>query len=313
MKLNVGGQAVIEGVMMKSPHYYSVAVRKPSDEITTKSWRYVSLTERFKILGIPFLRGIISMWEMLRLGIKSLTYSANESTDEEEETLSEWAIFITITLSMGLAILLFVVLPYMIPKFLGVSEEDNTLFFNLVVGLFKIFIFIGYVLIISLMEDIRRVFQNHGAEHMAVNCYENGKKLTIKNVKKYATYHPRCGTSFIVIVLLIMILVFSLIPSLVGAVFPGIDSLGSIAKTFIFLLVRIMFIPLVAGISYEILKISAKYRDNIITKIIAVPGKLVQGLTTKYPDDKQIEVAISALKEVLSKETARKSSGAADN
>ncbi len=308
MKHTVGGQAVIEGVMMKSPHYYSIAIRKPSGEITTKTEKYVSLTEKYKIFKAPFLRGIVSMWEMLKLGVKSLTYSANESVDEEEETLSDWAIFFTILVSMAFAVLLFVVIPYMIPKLIGVSEEETTLLFNLIAGIFKVIVFIGYVLAISLMDDIKRVFQNHGAEHMAVNCYESGKKLTVNNVKKYFTYHPRCGTSFIVIVLFIMIIVFSLIPSLINILFPAVNELGTVLKTIVFLLIRIMFIPLVAGISYEILKISSKYKDNLLTRAIAFPGRLVQGLTTKNPDDKQIEVAIKALKEVLKKEDRLKAS-----
>ncbi|MFW6013674.1 MAG: DUF1385 domain-containing protein [Candidatus Nanoarchaeia archaeon] len=307
MGLNVGGQAVIEGVMMKSPNYYSVAVRKPDGRITKKTEEYVSLTQRHRLLGLPFFRGIVSMGEMLRLGIKSLTYSANESADEEEETLSEWAIFVTIFFSMAFAVFLFVVIPYMVPTFIGVSEEETTLFFNTIAGLIKVLIFVGYVYLISYMEDIRRVFQNHGAEHMAVNCYEAGQKLTIQNVKKYFTYHPRCGTSFIVIVLLLMIVLFSLIPSIIQALFPSVMEIESFLKTLILLGVRLMFIPIVAGISYEILKLSANYRGNLLMKAIAYPGKLVQGLTTRQPDDGQIKVAITALKEVLKKESKKAS------
>ena len=305
MGLNVGGQAVIEGVMMKSPNYYSIAVRKPDGRITKKTEEYVSLTQKYRVLGLPFFRGIVSMGEMLRLGIKSLTYSANESTDDEEETLSEWAIFVTIFFSMAFAILLFVFIPYMVPTLMGVSEEETTLLFNTIAGLMKVMIFVGYVYIISHMEDIRRVFQNHGAEHMAVNCYESGEKLTVKNVKKYVTYHPRCGTSFIVIVLLLMIVLFSLIPSLIQALFPSVMEIESFLKNLIFFGIRLMFIPIVAGISYEVLKLSANYRENLLMKAVAYPGKLVQGLTTRQPDDSQIKLAITALKEVLKKEAKK--------
>lgn len=307
MKLNVGGQAVIEGVMMKSPNYYSIAVRKPDGRITKRTEEYVSLTQKYRLLGLPFFRGIISMAEMLRLGIKSLTYSANESTDEEEEVLSEWAIFVTIFFSMAFAVFLFVIIPYMVPTLIGVSEEETTLLFNTIAGLMKVLIFVGYVYLISYMEDIRRVFQNHGAEHMAVNCYEAGKNLTVSNVKKYGTYHTRCGTSFIVIVLILMIILFSLIPSIIQSLFPAVAEMESFAKTLIFLGARLLFIPIVAGISYEVLKLTSKYKENFLMKIIAFPGKLVQGLTTRQPNDNQVKVAIAALKEVLKKESKKAS------
>ena len=296
-KLAVGGQAVIEGVMMKSPKYYSKA----------DAWRYMSLSERYRIFRLPFLRGIVSFWEMLRLGMKSLSYSAKESGEEEEE-LSDFAITMTIIFSVLLAVALFVVVPYIIPHFLGLSEENNTVLFNLVDGIIKILIFVGYVFAISFMEDIRRVFQYHGAEHMAVNCYEKGKRLTVSNALKFGTYHPRCGTSFVVFVLVTMVLVFSFIPLIVKGIFPGIDSWGVVTKKLAFFGLRLVFILPVAGISYEFLKLSGRMRDNFIAKIIAFPGKLVQGITTRKPDKKQIEVAIAALKEVLAKESKHKES-----
>ncbi|MGM5482739.1 MAG: DUF1385 domain-containing protein [Nanobdellota archaeon] len=302
-KITVGGQAVIEGVMMKSPKYYSVAVRKDNKKISSKAWRYISLGEKYKILKLPFLRGVINLWEMLRLGMGALTYSAKESGEEDEE-LSDFAITMTVIISLLMAVGLFVVLPYVIPHLLGISEEKNTILFNAVDGFVKILLFVGYVYLISLMDDIKRVFQYHGAEHMAVNCYENNQALTPKNVMKYPTYHPRCGTSFIVFVLITMIIVFSFIPLIVKGIFPGIDSLGLVLKKLILFLVRLLFILPVAGISYEILRLNSKIGNNFISRLFAFPGKLVQKITTRRPSLDQLEVSIAALKAVLKKENS---------
>lgn len=299
--MGVGGQAVIDGVMMKSPHYYAVSVRKEDGTISTKSWRFKSITEKYKILKTPVLRGIVSMFEMLKLGMKSLTFSANEATGEEED-LSDWAMFTTVAFSMLLAAGIFVFLPYLMTNLFGISEDNNTILFNAVDGLIKILFFVIYVYAISFMDDIKNVFRYHGAEHMSVHCYEAGKELTVKNVKKYGTFHPRCGTSFIVIVLAVMIVVFSFIPYLMNILFPAIENMAPLAKRALFFGIRILFIVPVTGISYEVLKLSYKFKDGLFMRIISYPGKLVQSLTAKKPSDKQIEVAIKSLEAVLNKE-----------
>lgn len=300
-KMAVGGQAVIDGVMMKSPHYYAVSVRREDGTISTESWRFKSIAEKYKIFKAPFLRGIVSMFEMLKLGMKALTHSANEATGEEED-LSDWAMFTTVAFSMLLAVGIFVFLPYLMTNLLGISEENNTILFNAVDGIIKILFFVAYVYAISFMDDIKNVFRYHGAEHMAVHCFEAKKELTIKNVKKYGTFHPRCGTSFIVIVLVVMILVFSFIPHLMKLLFPAIETLTPLAKRMLFFGVRILFIIPVTGISYEVLKLSFKFKDGVFMKIMSYPGRLVQSMTAKQPSDDQIEIAVKSLKEVLRKE-----------
>jgi len=276
-----GGQAIIEGVMMKSPTHYSMAVRKEDGTIEVVKERHFSFVDKFRFLKFPFVRGIIYLCEMLVLGLKSLTWSANMATGEEEEELSRKEIIGTIALSFVLSIGLFVGLPLLLTGFV---TKDDGVFFNLIDGFFRLAIFIGYILAISLMADVKRLFQYHGAEHKTVNCYEKGKKLTVKNVMKCSTLHPRCGTSFIVIVIAISILAFSLI----------IDP-----RWWVKFGVRIIFIPVIAALSYEFLKLSGKYRGNRLVDFITAPGLWMQKLTTKEPDEKQVEVAIRALKKVL--------------
>ena len=315
--LNVGGQAVIEGVMMKSPHYVAVAVRKPNKQIALKVERSNSVTEKFKFLKMPFFRGIVMLFEMLSLGIKALNFSANESMDESEDEneknqtkddhakgqLSSIAIFFTILISLGFAILLFVLTPYALTSLLNIHEETSPILFNFVDGIIKLALFVLYIFLISRMEDIKRVFQYHGAEHKAVNCYEHKKKLTVENTQKFTTLNPRCGTSFILFVILIGVIVFSFVPVVVDALFPQVATFSFMGKRAVFFFTRIIFMLPLAGISYEILKISALYQKNIIFKIISLPGLAVQKMTTSEPTDDQVEVAIKSLEAVLDMET----------
>ncbi|MBS3137328.1 DUF1385 domain-containing protein [Candidatus Woesearchaeota archaeon] len=300
--LNVGGQAVIEGVMMKSPHFIAVAVRKPNKKITVKIEKCSSITQRFGFLRLPFFRGIIMLFEMLSLGIKALHFSANEAADEKDEKLSNAAIIFTIMVSLAFALLLFVLTPYALTTLLNIHEETNAALFNLVDGIIKLTLFLIYIVLISKMEDIRRVFQYHGAEHKAVNCYEAKKKLTVKNAQSFTTLNARCGTSFILFVILIGVVVFSFIPIAVNSLFPSFAALGFIAKKSILFGVRLIFILPLAGISYEILKLSAYYQKNFLFRLISLPGLAVQKLTTREPNDEQVEVALAAMEAVLKKE-----------
>jgi uncharacterized protein YqhQ len=281
----VGGQAVIEGVMMKGPTHYSVAVRKPNEKISLKVEECSSLTKKYKILNLPFLRGIVYLIEMLVLGLNTLTYSANESAEKEEEQLSGKEIFFTIAIALLFAVGIFIALPLFITKAI---IQSNGILFNFIDGIIRVLFFVVYVLLISMMKDVVRLFQYHGAEHKAVNCYEKGLKLTVANAKKQTTRHARCGTSFIVIVLILSIFVFSLIVS------PNwiVKFLG-----------RLIFVPIIAGISYELLKVFAKNENNCIIKLLIQPGYWVQGLTTREPDEKQLEIGLKAIKAVLAKET----------
>lgn len=277
----IGGQAVIEGVLMKNSDKIAVAVRKPDRKITVKEDKFNPITKKIRFLGWPFFRGSVILFEMLVFGMKALIYSANESAGEEDEKLSDAELFITVAISLILAIGLFFLLPVFLAS--KISDLEGVLF-SLIDGIIRVSFVVLYMLAISFLRDVRRLFEYHGAEHKAVNCYENKEKLTVNNVKKYTTVNPRCGTSFVFYVLIVSILVFSLI--------PGDDMLVKFGS-------RIVLLPVIAGISYELLKINNRYRNNLLFRILIAPGLLLQRITTKEPNEKQIEVAIRALKKVV--------------
>ncbi|MBN2112058.1 DUF1385 domain-containing protein [Candidatus Woesearchaeota archaeon] len=278
-KKDIGGQAVIEGVMMKSKTRVAVAVRKPNQKIHVKVSRYSPLTKRSIILRIPIIRGFTELVDMLVIGIKALTYSADISAGEEEK-LTKGEVALTFLVAIIFTIGLFVALPLFIAK---LFTKGTGFWFDLVDGVLRLAIFLVYVYIISRMKDMRAVFQYHGAEHCAVHCYESGKKLTPENAVKYTTLHPRCGTSFLVIVIAISIVVFSFITD---------------PRWYVKFISRVVLIPIIAGIGYELLKLSAKYEKSFFVRIITKPGLWVQRLTTLRPTKKQVEVAIAALNKV---------------
>lgn len=277
MKL-VGGQAVIEGVMMRCRNKVAIATR--GSGITVKTQSFYQLKDRWKFFGWPFIRGTVELIEMTVLGIRSLTYSADKYQGDEEP-MSSWAVFGTVLFSFAFAMALFVALPLYLTKLI---TSSHGVLFNLIDGVLRVGLFIGYLLLISLMKDIRRVFQYHGAEHKAITCYEKKLALNVKNARLQSRLHPRCGTTFIIIVLVISIFVFSLITS---------------PLWFIKLLSRIVLLPVIAGISYEVLKFAAKRQDNLFWRSAITPGFWVQGLTTREPSGKQLEVALAALKKVV--------------
>jgi uncharacterized protein YqhQ len=283
-KLNVGGQAVIEGVMMRSPNYWAVAVRKPDGEIEIKEDKLKLLSETNKFAKLPVIRGVIMLLSALVLGIKALNFSANVAYDEDEE-MSDWAIYATMAIAFAIAIAFFFILPLFLTKLMNFKSY---VMFNIVDGIIRIFFFLAYVYLISFMKDIRRIFEYHGAEHKVIYNYEENEELSVESAKKYSTLHPRCGTSFLIIVLVISILLFSLVPKA--------------SPFYVKVLSRIFFIPLIAGISYEMLKLSAKHQNNFLVKLFILPGLWLQKVTTKEPDEKQVEVALEALKTVLNLE-----------
>ncbi len=300
----VGGQAVIEGVMMKAPEGWSVAVRSPDGDIRTKKEQLKGLSTFWKL---PLIRGTIILCETLRLGLKALEFSASVAGEEKtasqknreisgsasegnkEKTFGTFSIAVTVLFACLIAIGLFLFLPVYLTKLLGhifSSVSESQLIFNLVDGFIRIIIFLMYIVAVGLWKDMRRIFEYHGAEHKVIHAYEAGKRLEIDEVKGFSPSHPRCGTSFLMIVMLISILVFSTIPK----DFTLFEKFMS----------RIVLIPLIAGLSYEILKISSRYGNNHIVRIFIVPGLGLQRLTTREPDSDQLEVAIVALKEALS-------------
>lgn len=276
----VGGQAIIEGVMMKNGPSYAAAVRLPTGKIEIMKDSHKSLTTKHKLLNLPLARGAIYLIEMMVLGMKTLTWSANQQTGEDEDLTTKELIF-TFTLAFGLTILFFVVAPFFLASYF---DPSRGFIFNAWDGLFRLLFFVGYVSAISFMDDVKRLFQYHGAEHKVVNCYEKKLKLTVANVRKQSTLHPRCGTSFIILVIGISVVLFSFIVT---------------QFWYYKLLARIILIPVIAGISFELLKFSAKFTGHPIIQMIIYPGLMMQKITTKEPDDEQIEVAIKAVKAVL--------------
>lgn len=276
----VGGQAVIEGVMMRGPELVATAVREPSGEISVKAEPVSSIAQRYPILKQPMLRGVVALGESLILGLKSLSYSAQKA-GEEEEALSDREIVLTMLLSLGLAVLLFIVIPTAAAKYLHEVLADP-LWLNLAEGALRMAIFLLYIYGISRLKDIQRVFQYHGAEHKTIHAYEAGVPLTVENVQRYSTLHPRCGTAFLLIVMVVSIVMFA---------FLGWPDLWTRIAS------RIVLLPVVAGISYEIIRFAGR-SGNRIVQVAILPGLWLQKLTTRQPDDSQVEVAIQALEAV---------------
>ena len=286
-KINIGGQAVLEGVMMRAPRSLAIAVRRPSGDISVKSETVVPLSERFPIVKLPIVRGAVALFSSLIIGIKALNFSANEALAEEDEKeeLSDWAIGGTMAAAFGFGILLFFIMPLYLTKLMVPVIGDSNIVFNLVDGVIRVAVFLIYIVAISRMADIQRVFQYHGAEHKSIFAFEAGEELTVDNVRKYSCLHPRCGTSFLLIVMLVSILVFSLIPKLWPFYLKG----GA----------RIVLLPVIAGLSYEVLKWTAKHDSHPLVKMIISPGLALQRLTTREPDDSQLEVAIRSMEVAL--------------
>ena len=287
-KINVGGQAVIEGVMMRGPEYIATAVRKPSGEIVYKRQKISNIKNKF--LKIPFLRGGVMIFDALVLGVKELTFSANQSEEEEEKQMTDKEAILTAIFSMGLGILLFMVLPSLVSTLIF---RDNRLAANVLEAVFRIIFFVVYIWLISFSKDVKRVFQYHGAEHKSIYAHENELELNVENAKGFTTLHPRCGTSFLLIVMLVAIVVFSTI----DMILPIPSSL--LQKIGIKVLLRVILMPLIAGISYELQRYSSRHLDNIFVKMLATPGLALQKITTKEPDEEQLEVAIVALRLAL--------------
>ncbi len=283
---NIGGQAVIEGVMMRSPKHWTVAVRDPRGIIHLKKERLVQLPRFFKL---PLIRGVVALFQAVILGIKAIEFSAGKAYDEETgESLGTFSITITILVSVLLGIALFILLPLYATKLLGLVFHNiatSSVLFNLTDGIIRVAIFLLYVVLIGLWKEMARIFMYHGAEHKVIHAYENGKELTVEDSKSYSTLHPRCGTSFLMIVMVVSILVFSFIPQHWPFLYKFLS--------------RIVLIPLVAGTSFEFLKFSSKWKNNPIVHLMIQPGLFLQRLTTREPDDAQIDVALNALVEVL--------------
>lgn len=276
----VGGQAVIEGVMMRGPKIIATAVREPSGNIAIQQEELTSIADRYPVLKKPMIRGVVALAESLIYGLKALSFSA-QAAGEEEETLSTKEIAMTMIFSLGLAIVLFVIIPTFAAKYIHSSVTDSRLL-NTFEGILRLVIFFLYIWGISLMKDIQRVFQYHGAEHKTIHAYEAGEELTVENIRKYSRLHPRCGTNFLLIVMVVSIIMFA---------FLGWPDL------WLRILSRVVLLPVVAGIAYEIIRFAGRSKARWVTCAIT-PGLWLQQLTTREPSDDQIEVAIAALNAV---------------
>lgn len=290
----IGGQAVLEGVMMKNRDRYAVAVRKPDGEIVVENGHCQSLRDKYFVCDLPIIRGVVTFVESLVLGMKSLTDSSKYYEDEEEENRQKQMndatkkrhekieTTFTVILSIILAVGIFMVLPFFISELLtNVIKSAKVL--AVIEGIIRIILFIGYVFAISFVEDIKRVFMYHGAEHKTINCVEHMLPLTVENVRKQSREHKRCGTSFIFIVLFISIIFF---------VFIRVDNM------WLKVLYRIVLVPVIAGVSYEFIRLAGK-SENVLVNILSKPGMMLQRLTTKEPDDSMIEVAIASVEAVF--------------
>ncbi|GAB6172761.1 DUF1385 domain-containing protein [Paradesulfitobacterium aromaticivorans] len=278
-----GGQAVIEGVMMRGPRESAIALRLPNGEIEVTRQPIRAWAAR-PLLKLPIIRGFVALLESLVVGTKALTYSANRAVGEEEgEELGFGEMALTIAIALGLGLLLFVGLPTGAAHLLQ-GKIQGVVWQNLLEGFIRLVVFFIYIIAISRLSDIQRVFQYHGAEHKAIYTYEAGEELNVENARKFSTLHPRCGTSFLLLVVVVSIFVFA---------FLGLHPLWWR------FLSRILLMPLVAGIAYELLKFSARHLESPWLRWLIVPGLMLQRLTTKEPDDSQMEVALTALGEVL--------------
>jgi uncharacterized protein YqhQ len=285
---NIGGQAVIEGVMMRSPEAVAVAVRKPDGKIALKKTPFTSWTKKIRVLGWPFLRGGIILIESLVLGVKALNFSSQMALDEMEkekrtksDRKTQFILGGTAVLAFGLGLLLFFYIPLLLTEWTGIR---NGIAFNLIDGGIRLVIFLVYLFLIRLWKDIRRIFEYHGAEHKSIFTFEAGRPLEIVEVKKFSTRHPRCGTSFLLVVMLVSLVVFMFL----GRPQTALDRL-----------VRFLFIPVIGGISYEIIRLSSNRYGRWVAQVLVAPGVWLQHLTTGEPDEKQIEVALVALKAAL--------------
>jgi uncharacterized protein YqhQ len=288
----LGGQAVLEGVMMRAPGAYAVAVRRKDGNVVTLRKNVVRLSDRYPALKTPVLRGVVVLFQSLALGIRALNFSAEQVLEEEaprstEKSSGSWAVFFSLVAALAFALGLFFYLPLLLTDVLArlLPPLSGSVAYNLTEGFIRIALFIGYILAISALSDMRRVFQYHGAEHKVVSTYEAGEPLTVEFARRHSTLHPRCGTSFLLFVMMISILAFSLVP--VTAPFW--------AK----LLARFVLLPLIAGLSFELLRSSAKHRRHLLYGLVITPGLWMQRLTTREPSDDQLDVAIAALRTAM--------------
>ena len=311
IKEGVGGQAVIEGIMLRNKTHYVVSVRKPTNEIDFIKYRIPE--NKNKLSKMIFFRGIVNFIDMMKLGYKTLMFSANtagleeeienkkENTKKEEtsEKKQNAAMTVSMLISLAFAIGLFIALPYFIVNLIGIDEKSHVVSFNLLRGAIKLCIFIAYLLVISFFKDIKRVFQYHGAEHMVVNAYEHGLNPNKENIRDFTTIHPRCGTTFMFLVLTVSILLYMFTSYFVYSFIYSSFIPPKIVGNITVLIINIALLPIVSGISYELLKLGFRFYNFPLMRLAILPGLLLQKITTRIPEDDEIEVALFSLNKLL--------------
>ena len=307
-KTNIGGQGVLEGVMMRSQTVSGLAVRKASGKINYTKEKITLAANKNKFVKLPFIRGVVSLVDMMGMGVKTLTKAAKmydeNSTEQEPSKLEKFiakktgksamdvAMVFAVIIALGLAVGIFFILPTVLANIVRPYIASSILM-NLISGGIRLVIFVAYILAISFMKDIKRVYRYHGAEHKTISAYEHEEELTVDNVQKYKTLHPRCGTSFMLIVVLLAILVFAVVDSLFVVVFGHPQSLLERFAT------HLCVLPLIGGTGFELLKLSGKMRNHPLTRVLIAPGLWLQRITTREPDEDQLEVALVALRHAL--------------
>jgi uncharacterized protein YqhQ len=292
MRITFGGQAVLEGVMMRSPSSWAVAIRTPEGDITEVVREIESPMQRRRIWRLPVIRGVIALGESLAIGFRALAISANVASQERDEhgeiqtQITRGQIIFSFAIAIGFALMLFKVGPALVTSWLPI---EGTTLFVIVEGIVRVSVFIAYILVISLLPDLRRVFQYHGAEHKTINALEAGVELTPQNVQRFSLIHPRCGTAFLLWVMVIAIFVFAFVGR---------------PEWYYLILSRIVLLPVIAGLAYEVIRYAGMHQDNRVLMTLLAPGLWLQRLTTREPSDDQVEVSICALKRVLEREDA---------
>jgi len=305
-KTTIGGQALLEGLLMMGPESIAIAVRKPDGEIVLDK---KPLPEKTPITRVPFIRGSVNLFRQMVVGVRALMYSADfvELEDEADKKPSkidafiertfkdkgkDAVIYFSVIIALAMSIGLFILLPNFLAGLINLEKQGSgVILYNLFEGIIRILIFWGYIYLASRLNDIKRVWMYHGAEHKTIHCYENGEELTVENIRKYSTHHPRCGTSFLFLVMIVSIIMFSFL----GWYTPLINAL-----------LRLLMIPVVAGVAYEILRFAGRHTDWLAMRIINAPGMLFQYLTTREPDDSMLEVAIVAMENVIVRDDSDK-------
>ncbi len=303
MRPYIGGQAIVEGVMMRAPRALAAAVRRPDGEIVVQSWPYRPITDRFPFLKLPVLRGGVIMVESLVLGMRALTWSAEQAAEAEAQgprdaaqaRRDQWAITGTLIFSLALGFAFFVALPHLLTAgffwLIGTSVDADHPLFHLVDGVVKLGLFLAYLGVIGQMKDIQRLFQYHGAEHMSIYAWEAGQALTVEDVRRWTRFHPRCGTSFLLFVVLASIAIFT--PAF--ALLPPIPIEHTVLKNLAQVLIKIPLMLPVAGLAYEAIRLSSRFYTVPVLRALLMPGLWLQRLTTRAPEDAQLEVAIRSL------------------